>query len=137
MSDAESIIKELNLKPHPEGGYFAESFRDEDNKVSLIYYLLKKDQRSHWHRLTKNEILHFYEGHSLNVHISIDGKTSKTKILGNNIDCNEAVHLVVKAGSWFSMTSSGDYSLIGCTVAPGFNYADLELAPKNWEPGRK
>ena len=137
MNDPDKLIEKLKMSPHPEGGYFAESFRDKDNKISLIYYLLKKNQRSHWHRLTKNEILHFYEGHPLNVHISEDSKTSNTKILGNNIDKNETAHLVVKAGSWFGMTSSGNYSLIGCTVAPGFNYADFELAPKNWEPGKK
>ena len=137
MNDPDKLIEKLKMSPHPEGGYFAESFRDKDNKISLIYYLLKKNQRSHWHRLTKNEILHFYEGHPLNVHISEDSKTSNTKILGNNIDKNETAHLVVKAGSWFSMISLGNYSLIGCTVAPGFNYADFELAPENWEPGKK
>ena len=137
MNDPDKLIEKLKMSPHPEGGYFAESFRDKDNKISLIYYLLKKNQRSHWHRLTKNEILHFYEGHPLSVHISKDGKTSNTKILGNNIDKKETAHLVVKAGSWFSMISLGNYSLIGCTVAPGFNYADFELAPENWEPGKK
>ena len=134
MNDPNKLIEKLKMISHPEGGYFSESFRD--NNVSLIYYLLKKDQKSHWHRLTKNEILHFYEGHPLNVHISEDAETSYTKILGKNIDNNENLHLVVSAGSWFSMTSSGSYSLIGCTVAPGFDYKDFELAPKNWEPGK-
>ena len=136
MNDPNKLIEKLKMISHPEGGYFSESFRDKSNNVSLIYYLLKKDQRSHWHRLTKNEILHFYEGHPLNVHISEDAETSYTKILGKNIDNNENLHLVVSAGSWFSMTSSGSYSLIGCTVAPGFDYKDFELAPKNWEPGK-
>ena len=125
------------MRVHPEGGYFSESFRDDQNNVSLIYYLLKKNEKSHWHRLTKNEILHFYKGSPLNISISKDGKTSNDITLGNNIDGNENMHLVVKAGSWFSMTSTGDYSLIGCTVAPGFDYKDFELAPKNWEPGKK
>tara|TARA_B110000263_G_C15036139_1_gene386399 strand:+ start:197 stop:607 length:411 start_codon:yes stop_codon:yes gene_type:complete len=136
MNDPNKLIEKLKMISHPEGGYFSESFRDKSNNVSLIYYLLKKDQRSHWHRLTKNEILHFYEGQPLNVHISEDAETSYTKILGKNIDNNENLHLVVSAGSWFSMTSSGSYSLIGCTVAPGFDYKDFELAPKNWEPGK-
>ena len=83
-----------------------------------------------------NEILHFYKGNPLNVHISEDSKTSYTKILGRDIFNNENLHLVVSAGSWFSMTSSGSYSLIGCTVAPGFDYKDFELAPKDWEPGK-
>ena len=136
MNDPDKLIEKLKMTSHPEGGYFAESFRDKNNNVSLIYYLLKKNQKSHWHRLTKNEILHFYDGYPLNVNISKDAKTSYTKILGKNINNNENLHIVVSAGSWFSMISSGLYSLIGCTVAPGFNYKDFELAPKNWEPGK-
>ena len=136
MNDPDKLIKKLNMTCHREGGFFSETFRDVNNNVSLIYYLLKKNQRSHWHRLTKNEILHFYEGSPLNVHISEDSKTSYTKILGIDLDNNERHHLVVTAGSWFSMTSSGSFSLIGCTVSPGFDYKDFELAPKNWEPGK-
>ena len=136
MNDPNKLIKKLNMTPHPEGGYFSESFRDSNNNVSLIYYLLKKNQRSHWHRLTKNEILHFYDGHPLNIYCSDDGHTTYKKILGKNIANNESLHLVINSGSWFSMTSLGNYSLIGCTVAPGFNYADFELAPKDWKPGK-
>ena len=124
------------MKQHPEGGYFVESFRDKNNALSLIYYLLKKNQKSHWHRLTKNEILHFYIGDPLEVYISKDGKKSNTKILGTDINKNEKMHIVVKAGSWFSMKSKGNYSLIGCTVAPAFDYADFELAPRNWSPDK-
>ena len=137
MIISDKIIKQLTMRAHPEGGYFSESFRDDQNNISLIYYLLKKNEKSHWHRLTKNEILHFYKGSPLNISISKDGKTSNDITLGNNIDGNENMHLVVKSGSWFSMASTGDYSLIGCTVAPGFDYKDFELAPKNWEPGKK
>ena len=89
MENADKIIKKLKMIPHPEGGYYSESFRDKDNKISLIYYLLRKNQRSHWHRLTKNEILHFYQGAPLSVSISKDGKTSITKVLGNNISNNQ------------------------------------------------
>ena len=85
MNDPDEIIEKLKMVEHREGGYFSESFRDKNNNISLIYYLLKKDQKSHWHRLTKNEILHFYGGNPLNVHISEDSKTSYTKILGRNI----------------------------------------------------
>ena len=134
MSDPEKLIQKLKMTPHPEGGFFAESFRDKDNKISLIYYLLKKKQKSHWHRLKKNEILHFYLGDPMSVYISKDGKESNTKILGNNISNNENMHIIINAGSWFSMKSNGKYSLIGCTVAPAFEYSDFELAPKNWKP---
>ena len=136
MNDSEKLIKQLKMIPHPEGGYFVESFHDKDNSVSLIYYLLLKGQKSHWHRLTKNEILHFYKGYPLDVHISENGKTTNTKILGHNIDNNENMHLVVNAGNWFSMTTKGNYSLIGCTVAPAFDYDDFELAPPDWKPNK-
>tara|TARA_Y100001970_G_C14079190_1_gene773720 strand:- start:700 stop:1116 length:417 start_codon:yes stop_codon:yes gene_type:complete len=134
MDDPEELIKKLNMIPHPEGGHFTESFRDKENNVSLIYYLLKKNQRSHWHRLKKNEILHFYLGDPMSVYIFQDKKVSNTFVLGNNIKNNENLHLIIKAGSWFSMKSNGSYSLIGCTVAPAFDYSDFELAPKNWAP---
>ena len=137
MDDPEKLIKKLEMLPHPEGGYFSESFRDKDNNVSLIYYLLKKGQRSHWHRLTKNEILHFYQGDPLTVYISKDGKTSITKVLGQNIDRNQYMHLVINADNWFSMETKGEFSFIGCAVAPAFDYADFELAPQNWKPGNK
>ena len=118
------------MAPHPEGGHFKESYRN--NKISLIYYLLKKNEKSHWHRLKKNEILHFYDGDPLIVYLSKNGVTVQEKILGNNI--NNLSHFVIKSGTWFSMKSKGDYSLIGCTVAPPFNYDDFELAPKEWKP---
>ena len=134
MDDSDKLIEQLEMKPHPEGGYYSESFRDRDNSVSLIYYLLKKEQRSHWHRLTKNEILHFYKGDPLSVHISADAKTTITKKLGHSMADNENLHIIIPAGSWFSMNSEGEYSLIGCTVSPAFDYTDFELAPPNWKP---
>ena len=136
MDDSDKLIEQLEMNPHPEGGYYSESFRDENSSVSLIYYLLKKGQHSHWHRLTKNEILHFYKGDPLSIHISADAKTTITKKLGHDIADNESLHLVIHAGSWFSMNSEGNYSLIGCTVSPAFDYADFELAPPNWKPNK-
>ena len=121
------------MTPHPEGGHFKESYRD--NNISLIYYLLKKNEKSHWHRLKKNEILHFYKGDPLIVNLSKDGISTEQKILNNNED--QLSHLVVKRGTWFSMETKGEFSLIGCTVTPAFIYADLELAPQNWKPEKK
>ena len=129
MNNDDEIIKKLQMLPHPEGGYFKESFRNEN--ISLIYYLLKKNEKSHWHRLTKNEILHFYNGDPLKLLISKDGKNIEEIILNNK---NNIFHYIVKAGTWFSMESQGEYSLIGCTVAPPFDYDDFELAPKDWKP---
>ena len=128
MSDAESIIKDLNLKPHPEGGHFVECFKTDS--ISIIYYLLKKNEKSHWHRLNKNENLHFYKGDPLIIYISEDGISFKSFILGEKNNFN----YTVKARNWFSMRSSGEYSLIGCTVAPAFSYNDFELAPPEWKP---
>ena len=73
MSDSERLIKKLQMIAHPEGGHFSESFRDKNNNVSLIYYMLQKNEWSHWHRLTKNEILHFYKGDPLIIYTSKDG----------------------------------------------------------------
>ena len=128
MSDAESIIKDLSLEPHPEGGHFVECFRTES--ISIIYYLLKKNEKSHWHRLKKNEILHFYFGDNLEVYTSENGINYNVFYLGSN---NNYIY-VVKANTWFAMRSSGSYSLIGCTVAPAFNFEDFELAPSDWKP---
>ena len=130
MSNSDEIIKKLKMIPHPEGGHFKESYGNKD--ISLIYYLLKKNEKSHWHRLKKNEILHFYVGDPLIVYLSKDGINTEQKILNNNP--NQLFHLVIKKGTWFSMETKGEFSLIGCTVAPAFNYADFELAPQNWEP---
>ncbi len=128
MSDAESIIKDLNLEPHPEGGHFVECFRTES--ISVIYYLLKKNEKSHWHRLNKNENLHFYKGNPLMIYLSEDGIGFTSYIIGEKNKFN----YTVKSGNWFSMKSCGEYSLIGCTVAPAFDYKDFELAPPDWKP---
>ena len=132
MNNSDEIIKKLQMIPHPEGGYFKESYRNEN--ISLIYYLLKKNEKSHWHRLTKNEILHFYNGNPLKLLISKDGKNIEEIILSNKNNNDHIFHYIVKAGTWFSMESQGEYSLIGCAVAQPFDYDDFELAPKNWKP---
>ena len=126
MTEADQLIKDLKMIEHPEGGYFVESYRN--NFFSLIYYLLKKGQISHWHKLTKNETLHFYLGDPLILEISQDAKNIRSYKLG----INNNFHKTIPSNSWFSMKSSGNFSLIGCTVAPPFNYDDFKLAPKNW-----
>ena len=130
MIDAERLIKKLKMIAHPEGGHFSESFRDENNNASLIYYMLQKNEWSHWHRLTKNEILHFYKGDPLTIYISKDGIDFIEVTIGEN----DNFHFTVEKNNWFAMRSTGEYSLIGCTVAPGFDYADFELAPDDWKP---
>ena len=128
MEEADSLIKKLEMISHPEGGHYVEIFKNKE--VSQIYYLLKKNEKSHWHRLKKNEILHFYFGDNLEVYTSENGIDYDTFSLGSS---NNYIY-VVKASTWFAMRSSGSYSLIGCTVAPAFNFEDFELAPPNWNP---
>ena len=126
--EADSLIKKLNMISHPEGGHYVENFKNDN--VSQIYYLLKKNEKSHWHRLKKNEILHFYLGDPLEVFTSVDGISHSCLSLGYN---NNFIYTVL-ANTWFAMKSTGSFSLIGCTVAPPFDFRDFELAPNNWNP---
>ena len=130
MSIVNSIVDYHKMIPHPEGGYYVEVFKNKD--ISHIYFLLEGHQYSHWHRITKNETLHFYSGSPLKIYTSEDGKEFQTNEIGskNNYIFN------IKKNTWFAMKSIGKYSLIGCTVAPAFEFDDLELAPKNWKPSK-
>ena len=126
--EADNLIRKLNMISHPEGGHYVENFKN--NSVSQIYYLLKRNEKSHWHRLTKNEILHFYSGDPLEVFTSNDGVDYEVFSLGSD---NNYIYTVI-ANTWFAMRSSGAFSLIGCTVAPAFDFDDFELAPATWRP---
>ena len=128
MSIIKTLIEHHKMTPHPEGGYYVEVFKNKD--ITHIYFLLEEHQRSHWHRITKNETLHFYSGSPLKIFTSKDGNEFKTNEIGskNNFIFN------IEKYTWFSMMPTGSYSLIGCTVAPAFEFSDLELAPKDWKP---
>ena len=128
MSISKTLIKYHKMIPHPEGGHYVEVFRSKD--VSHIYFLLEKHEFSHWHKISKNETLHFYSGNPLTIFTSKDGINFETVDLGskNNFIYN------VKKNTWFAMKTKGSYSLIGCTVAPAFEFDDLELAPVGWKP---
>ena len=128
MGIVKSLINLHKMLPHPEGGYYVEVYKSAN--VTQIYYLLEKNQKSHWHRLKKNEILHFYSGSPLIIYTSKNGKEFDTNIIGSK----GTFIFNVKKHTWFSMKSTGLYSLIGCTVAPAFKFSDLELAPKDWKP---
>ena len=138
--DAQHWIANLNLEEHPEGGYFVESYKAEKfvnlpeydgprNACSAIYYLLGGDQFSAFHKLKSDELWHFYAGSSLTLRIiETDGRLTELR-LGPDIDNKERFQAVVKAGSWFaaSVDNHNSYSLVGCTVSPGFDYSDWEL----------
>ena len=136
---ADEVIRLLGLRPHPEGGHFHETFRDArtiDGKraaSTAIYYLLKRGERSHWHRVDAAEIWHYYNGASLMLRIAEDG-TPAEHVLGMDLANGARPQIVVPAGAWQSAESLGDWTLVGCTVAPGFEFAGFEMAPKGWTP---
>jgi predicted cupin superfamily sugar epimerase len=131
MSEADRIITLLDLKPHPEGGYFRETFRDGEGRghSTAIYFLLKAGEVSRWHRVDAAEVWHFYRGAALELRIGKD-----LYVLGPNVDEAQAPQVVVPPQAWQSARSQGDYTLVGCTVAPGFDFAHFELAPDGFEP---
>jgi len=133
MSDANEIAKALNLQPHPEGGWFRESFRDSAS--TAIYYLLKAGEVSRWHRVDKAEIWHWYAGAVLELSLSPDGKRLDRLRLGPDLAASQRPQAAVAAGVWQSARSLGNWSLVGCTVAPAFDFKGFELAPPGWEPG--
>jgi uncharacterized protein len=136
---AQDVIRLLDLKPHPEGGHFRESFRDahqvEGRAASTaIYFLLAKGERSHWHRVDAVEVWHWYAGAPLALEILQTAGRVERVTLGCNLSGGERPQAVVPAHAWQAAQSLGDWTLVGCTVAPGFEFAGFELAPKNWEP---
>lgn len=134
-------IEKLNLRRHSEGGFFIETYRSERHvnlpeydgprsACTAIYYLLIGDDVSFFHRIMSDEIWHFYAGSSLSLHIIEEEEETKLiEIrLGSNIDNNETFQTVIKSGSWFASVINRDsYSLVGCTVSPGFDYRDWQL----------
>ncbi len=138
FTDAASIIECLGLEPHPEGGHFRESYRaiaDDGARgaATSIYYLLQDGEESRWHRVDALEIWHFHAGGPLRLRMSADGITITEKRLGVNSGVQPQI--AVPAGWWQSARSEGAWTLVGCTVAPAFDYAGFELAPEGWEPG--
>ena len=139
---ADELIRELGLSPHPEGGWYRESFRDA--KVSsksrpastAIYFLLKAGEISHWHRIDAVEIWLWHAGAPLTLSISIDGEQSHSHRLGADLASGERPQAVVPARAWQSAKSLGDWTLVSCVVAPGFEFAGFELAAPDWKPER-
>jgi uncharacterized protein len=138
MLQADDIIALLELKPHPEGGHYRETFRDGATvngraASTAIYFLLKRGERSRWHRVDAVETWHYYAGASLRLEIA-DGTTRDAIVLGANLAAGERPQAIVPLKAWQAAESRGDWTLVGCTVAPGFDFSGFELAPKGWEP---
>jgi len=134
---ADEIIRRLALKPHPEGGFFRETFRDSTNEqgrshATAIYYLLRAGEASRWHRIDAAEIWHWYVGAPLELLIA-DGGVERI-VLGPKLDLSERPQAVVPAKCWQRAGTLGDFTLVGCTVAPGFEFSKFELAPDGWQP---
>jgi predicted cupin superfamily sugar epimerase len=132
------VIRLLGLAPHPEGGHFRETFRDEPGpdgraRSTAIYFLLKRGERAHWHRIDAAEVWHFYAGAPLTLRISRKAVIEVTR-LGADLAGGEHLQAIVPAGAWQAAVSLGDWTLVGCTVAPGFQFEGFELAPPGWEP---
>ena len=135
---AAEIIARLELKPHPEGGHYRETFRDSRRDVdgrsasTAIYFLLARGERSHWHRIDAVEIWHYYAGSALVLQIA-DARDQRAVRLGPDVAAGDRPQAIVPAHAWQVAETTGDWTLVGCTVAPGFEFAGFELAP-NGQP---
>ena len=149
MKPASYWIEKYNLQPHPEGGYYAETYRSGDmiDKHALqsrfggsrsystgIYFLLEKGDFSAFHRIASDEMWHFYAGEALDIFV-IDPETGKLQMirLGADPEKGETFQAVVPAGTWFASrpAEGSSYALVGCTVAPGFDFEDFEMADRS------
>jgi predicted cupin superfamily sugar epimerase len=141
-SPAAEMIGLLDLSPHPEGGWYRETFRDsrriEGGRAAstAIYFLLARDEVSHWHRVDAAEIWLWHAGAALALSVFGDAGAGglRTHRLGIDLRAGERPQAVVPAGAWQSARSLGEWTLLSCTVAPGFEFAGFEMAPPGWQP---
>lgn len=133
MSEADHLIAQLGLVPHPEGGHYRQTFKDRENSFgrahsTAIYFLLRAGEESRLHRVDAAEIWHFYRGAPLELTIA-EGKKAVRRILGSDLDKGQRPQIIVPPDAWQAARSLGDYTLVGCTVAPGFEFSNFEIAP--------
>ena len=140
---AKEIIESLNLEPHPEGGYYRETFRDaettNDRSVcTAIYFLLEEGKASHWHKVDATEIWLYHAGATLELKTADDVTSSviNSTYLGIDLKAGEQPQGIVKANQWQAAKTLGDWTLVSCTVAPGFMFEKFELAEQGWYPGK-
>lgn len=145
-ASAEEWAKALQLLPHPEGGWYRETWRAKENiphgalpsgfggersAGTCIYFLLRGGFPSRLHRIASDEIWHWYHGAPLSVHVLCDDGNYHELRLGSEPSAGQSFQAIVPAGAWFGAESQGDWSLCGCTVSPGFDFADFELGGKD------
>lgn len=136
---AREVVAALALAPHPEGGFYRETWRAEAASGaraagSAIYYLLDADSFSHWHRVDADEIWHYYAGAPLVLSLSPNGSDAQARHLGPALGARQSPQIIVPKGWWQSATSLGAWTLAGCTVSPAFEFSGFELAPPDWRP---
>ena len=141
MLSAAEVMRLLDLKPHPEGGHYRQTFRDSRMVDSAraastaIYFLLARGERSHWHKVDAVEVWHYHAGAPLKLEIAADAKGPIERVtLGADLAAGERPQAIVPAHAWQAAQSLGEWTLVGCTVAPGFEFSTFELAPKGWAP---
>ena len=147
MKNAEFWIKKLGLQKHPEGGWFKEAYRSgefikkehlperfkgERHHSTAIYFLITTGEFSAFHRIKSDELWHFYDGSAITIHMIDDDRNYSTVTLGRDIEKGEVFQYAIPKGIWFAaeVEEKDSYSLVGCTVAPGFHYDDFELAKR-------
>lgn len=133
---ARQIIETLGLQPHPEGGWYAETWRAPTQPRAAgtaIYFLLEADQISQWHRIDSAEIWHWYAGAPMELHIH-DLGVSEVQVLGSDLAAGQRPQLIVPQRAWQKSVPLGGWVLVGCTVSPGFRFDRFELAPEGWSP---
>ena len=134
----QALIELLGLAPHPEGGWYRENWRDVAadggrGAGTAIYFLLAAGERSHWHRVDAAEVWHHYAGAPLELAVA-HGNDHDVTVLGPDVAAGETPQAVVEPRAWQAARSTGDWTLVGCTVAPAFDFDGFELAPSGWTP---
>jgi predicted cupin superfamily sugar epimerase len=141
VTTAAEVIETLGLRPHPEGGWYAETWRspaEPGNRPasSAIHYLLQAGEGSHWHRVDADEIWQFSAGDALELRVAkVDGSSVERHRLGGGIAAGDEPQVIVPAGAWQAARPLGAWTLVGCIVAPAFSFEGFELAAPGWEPG--
>jgi predicted cupin superfamily sugar epimerase len=142
MTDASAIVRRLGLQPHPEGGWYAETWRaeaapGERASASAIHFLLEAHQRSHWHRVDAAELWLWHAGAALTLSLAdTDAGPVRHVALGPDVLAGEQPQALVPPGHWQAAAPRSGWTLVSCVVSPGFDFAGFELAPAEWQPGR-
>lgn len=138
MTSPRQLIDRLGLVPHPEGGYYVETYRAPADgggrgACTIIYYLLSRGERSHWHRVDAVEVWAYHAGDGLRLRIHENGATRAVE-LGGDVLAGQVPQAVVPAHAWQAAEPLGEWCLVGCVVAPAFEFAGFEMAQPGWEP---